>query len=661
MPFLLTALIVWSIGGFLALLCGRHGRLASILGALAVAAGSVLAMIETVGVLADGAERRFDAPWQVPLGAFRLAIDPLSAVFVVAVAVVCGLAAIYGVGYLRHDAQRKNLGVAWCFFNLLTASMVLVVTSRNALLFLVAWEIMSLVSFFLVMFEDEKEHVRQAGWTYLIASHLGTAFLLALFAMLGGHAQSLDFSRFAVAPETGGVLFLLAIVGFGTKAGFVPLHVWLPEAHPAAPSHVSAVMSGVMIKMGIYGLLRTLTFLGAPAAWWGWLLVVVGASSGILGVLFALAQHDLKRLLAYHSVENIGIIALGVGVGVLGVSYGNPTMAMLGFAGGILHVLNHALFKSLLFLGAGAVAHATGTREIDRLGGLLRRMPVTGATFLVGAAAISGLPPLNGFVSELLIYLGSFHGLLAARGMPSAAVASLLVIGSLALIGGLAAACFTKAFGVVFLGEPRSRDGEAAQEVAASLRFPMVILAAACVLIGLLGPLMPSLVGPAAAVLVPAGMPGAGSAGLALGKLALAGVCYGSLILLGGAIGLTLLRRRLLAGRPVAQTGTWDCGYVAPTARMQYTASSFAQPLVGLFHVLLRTKVQSHRPEGMFPQRAGLHTETRDLFRERMYAPLFAGFRRTALWLHGLQQGRIQLYVLYIAIVLIVLLVWKLG
>jgi len=288
---------------------------------------------------------------------------------------------------------------------------LLVVVARNGVLFLMSWELMSLASFFLVTLEDEKESVRRAGWIYLIAMHLGTAFLLAMFLLLGQNAASLDFERLSTAAAPSGVFFLLAVIGFGTKAGFIPMHVWLPEAHPAAPSHVSAVMSGVMIKTGIYGLLRILTLLGPPAAWWGWTLVAIGIVSGILGVLYALAQHDLKRLLAYHSVENIGIIALGLGIGVLGISYSNPMMAALGFTGGLLHVVNHALFKSLLFLGAGSVLHATGTGELDRLGGLLKRMPVTGTTFLIGAVAISGLPPLNGFVSEFLIYLGVIAGL----------------------------------------------------------------------------------------------------------------------------------------------------------------------------------------------------------------------------------------------------------
>ena len=310
-------------------------------------------------------------------------------------------------------------------------------------------------------------------------------------------------SRPAAAPS--GVLFLLAVIGFGTKAGFIPMHVWLPEAHPAAPSHVSAVMSGVMIKTGIYGLLRMLTLLGPPPAWWGWTFVAMGVVSGILGVLYALSQHDLKRLLAYHSVENIGIIALGLGVGVLGISYGNPTMAALGFTGGLLHVVNHAVFKSLLFLGAGSVLHATGTGELDRLGGLLKRMPVTGATFLVGAAAISGLPPLNGFVSEFLIYLGAVAGI-GSQARIAAAWPLMTRVGR-------RRAGVDRRAGRRLLQQglwhrvpwraAERRKQPAPTKPVAAMRWPMVVLAGLCVLIGLAAPLWPLVLQPAVAIVLP--------------------------------------------------------------------------------------------------------------------------------------------------------------
>ena len=420
-------------------------------------------------------------------GKITLGLDPLSALFVLPIAVVAAMAAVYALQYLEGSHTQMTVGVIWFFFNVLAASILLVVAARNGWLFLMCWETMSLASSFLVISEYDRESVRRAGWIYLIAMHLGTACSLDAFSFFGSASGSLDFNRLSAESGMGGTLFMLAIIGFGTKAGFIPLHVWLPEAHPAAPSHVSAVMSGVMIKTGIYGLVRTITFLGKAPSWWGWTLIGIGVASGILGVLFALAQHDLKRLLAYHSVENIGIIAIGLGVGMLGISYGIPAMAALGFLGALLHVINHALFKSLLFLGAGAIQHSTGTRDMDRLGGLLKRMPTTGGTFLVGASAISGLPPLNGFVSELLIYLGVLAGVTEANRSEGMAwvLLCVLVIGGLASIGGLAAACFIKAFGCIFLGEPRSDEAKRGHEVGLAMRIPMLMLAAACIIVAI--------------------------------------------------------------------------------------------------------------------------------------------------------------------------------
>jgi formate hydrogenlyase subunit 3/multisubunit Na+/H+ antiporter MnhD subunit len=436
----------------------------------------------------------------------------------------------------------------------------------------------------------------------------------------------------------------------------MPFHVWLPEAHPAAPSHVSALMSGVMIKTGVYGLLRSLTFLGAPPLWWGWMLIGIGLSSGVLGVLFALAQHDLKRLLAYHSVENIGIIALGIGVGLLGVTTNSPALIVLGFGGGLLHVLNHALFKGLLFFGAGAVLQGTGTHEIDHLGGLLKRMPWTAATFLIGAVAISGLPPLNGFVSEFLIFLGAFQG--GAMLGAASAVPLLALIAGLALIGGLAAACFTKAFGIVFLGEPRTEHASHTQEAGWAMRLPMLLLAAGCALIGLFAPFV---VGALQAVLE-------NTTGLrrevvrenlaaAAGPLAL--VVIGTVAFLLVLVALVLLRRSLLAGRRVEEGVTWGCGYAQPTARMQYTASSFVQPVTTLFRWLLGTHRRLQRPDGIMPANASLTTETPDLCHGNLYRPGFLKINWGLSKLRRLQQGPVQLYVLYIAVTLIVLLAWK--
>ncbi|HEY9595987.1 MAG TPA: proton-conducting transporter membrane subunit, partial [Spirochaetia bacterium] len=470
---------------------------------------------------------------------------------------------------------------------------------------------------------------------------------------------ALDFTRFGgVTGPMAGVVFLLALVGFGTKAGIVPLHVWLPEAHPAAPSHVSALMSGVMIKTGIYGILRIFLVLGSPPPWWGWTVLIIGAASGVIGVLFALAQHDVKRLLAYHSVENIGIICIGIGVGMLGVSYDVPAVAVLGFAGAVLHVLNHALFKGLLFLGAGSVIESAGTREIDRLGGLLRRMPRTGIAFLVASIAICGLPPLNGFVSELLVFAGGLHA--AAASLTSVAASGAVAIAAMALIGGLAAACFAKAFGIVFLGEPRTPQAAAAHEQSRVMTVPMLVLAALCVAVGLLGALAVAAIVPIARVM--AGLP-SDAALPAVDRLV---AVQWRVTIVAGALaaiigGLALLRHLLLRGRKAESTVTWDCGYVKPTARMQYTASSFAQPILSMFSAFMTPRRRMTRIESPFPSEASFSTETPDTFSQRIILPGIGKIADLLSRLRWLQHGRLQLYVLYIAVTIVILFVWRLA
>ncbi len=665
MALILAAVALLLINGVVALLFGRNAKGASAFGVAGPVSALILGLIPAIRVLSGVAVDPIEAAWSMPLGSFSVGLDGLSAFFLVPILGLGALAAIYGAGYLKPYREHKSLGTSWFLFNVLVASMVMVVAARSVLLFLAAWELMSLSSFFLVAFENEKKDVREASWVYLIATHLGTAFLLAMFLLLGQSSNGLDFSRLGgLSEELAGLCFVFAIVGFGTKAGIMPFHVWLPEAHPAAPSHVSALMSGIMIKTGIYGILRVLTFLGPPPAWWGWALIGIGLFSGVIGVLFALAQHDLKRLLAYHSVENIGIIVMGIGIGLLGVSSGSPALAVLGFAGGILHIANHALFKGLLFLGAGSVIHGAHTREIDHLGGLLKRMPWTALSFLIGAAAISGLPPLNGFVSEFLIYVGAFKGILSAKAADAAPLVA--AVAGLALIGGLAAACFTKAFGIVFLGEPRSEKPLNAREAGAAMLFPMLAMAAGCFVAGLLGFLI---VRAMPAVLMDLLRPfGAGSPDpatirteLFAASEQLKSFSYGALAVLG-LIGLiALLRRRLLSGRKLAEGPVWDCGYAAPNARMQYTASSFAQPIIDFFDIFHHGRKRFRPPQGYFPKTASFETKTLDTSQEAVYRPIFETVGRMLSKLHVIQQGRIQLYVLYIVLTLIALFLWKLN
>ena len=566
MDLLLFSLAMITLSSFISCAIRKKPLLSAGISAAGNLIGAICGLFPSVDTLLTGQPQALQLDWAMPYGSFFIEIDPLSSVFLIPIFVLSALTAIYGVRYLTAH-PGKPIGVASCFFNILVACMIMVVIARNAILFLIAWEIMSLSSFFLVTFDDEHPHVRRAGFIYLIATHIGTVFLIALFVCLGQETGSLNFSTFqnlaSLAPATASLLFLFALIGFGTKAGLMPLHVWLPEAHPAAPSHVSALMSGVMIKTGIYGIIRTLTFLPETQAWWGWLLVLIGAISGLLGVLFALAQHDIKRLLAYHSVENIGIITIGIGIGVIGIHSGSAFLAVAGFAGALLHVVNHAFFKGLLFLGAGAIIQAAGTRDIDRFGGLIKRMPWTAGAFLIGSIAICGLPPLNGFVSEFLVYYGAFHG--AIIGKIEVFLPAILAIGSLAGIGGLALACFTKSFGITFLGEARTEAAKKAHEVGISMQLAMWFLAAACGLIAFCSPLI-----------IPAlehvlhDITGMERTIVAIPLTAMASV-LNMIILISGLlacflIALICLRSFFFSKRRKIEHGvTWDCGYADPT------------------------------------------------------------------------------------------------
>lgn len=658
MGIMLAALAILLAGSLVCLFAGRDDAAVSRLGAISSAIAAVMAAFCAGAVLVSGTEVSLRLPWPVPLGSFYVAMDPLSAFFILTIALVCALAAIYGASYLESHRGRKNLGAAWFFFNILFASMLLVVISRNGILFLVAWELMSLSSFFLVMFEHEKAEVREAGWVYLVAAHVGQICLMFLFMLLGDGKSNLDFDQFTapVGAAAGGALFILAVAGFGAKAGFLPLHVWLPDAHPAAPSHVSAVMSGVMIKMGIYGLVRIVSMLGNPPAWWGWSLLGIGALSGIAGILFALAQRDIKRLLAYCSVENVGIITMGLGLWLLGASLNHPALAALALMGALLHVLNHSIYKSLLFFGAGAVAHATGTRDMDRLGGLQKSMPGTAAMVAIGAAAICGLPPFNGFISEFLMYLGVF-GVLATPGSAGGALAGgLIALAAMVMMGGLAAACFTKLFGMVFLGVSRSPGASESHEAPKPMLFAMTVLAGLCVALGLFGPLSVRLVMPVGRELLGDAQV-ADASTTACSLLWKIGLASGVLILITGFF--WMLRRRLLAGRTNATGPTWDCGYAAPSPRMQYTASSFSWPVIAMFKPAIRPRLHADIDKDIFPRHARLASRTDDFFREAMYAPLFRAVSRLARRMYVLQEGRNQLYVLYIAITILVLLLVK--
>jgi hydrogenase-4 component B len=645
---IMGACVLAAGSGLAGVVSGRRSMLGQrvTVGLMVVACGVGLAA--GLGALMDGTIELWTLAGPLADWTFHFRIDPLSAFFLLPIFLLGGASSIYGLGYwpqLEHARNGRRLGL---FHGLLVAGLAGVTLAADGITFLFAWEVMALSAFFLVSTEDHKPEARRAGWIYLIATHIGTLSLFALFAVLRSVIGSFELRRIAPGEAGTGLqagIFLIALLGFGLKAGAMPLHFWLPGAHAAAPSHVSAVLSGVLLKIGIYGLLRTATLLPNLPAMCGLLVLLIGVTSAVLGVVFALGQHDLKRLLAYHSIENIGIILIGLGLSMVGSATNHPTWMVLGLAGCLLHVWNHSLFKGLLFLAAGSIVHATHTREIDHLGGLAKRMPATTILFAAGAVAICGLPPLNGFVSELMIYLGLFG---AAADGHGGLVGIALAAPALAMVGALAVACFVKAYGAVFLGTARTQVAAEAHESPASMIAPMAVLASLCILIGLFPllvlPLLdrvlgtwPGLEGQRISALVPYEM-------ISILAASLIGVI---------AIGLIWVCRRSM---PRQAGPTWDCGYIQSRATVQYTSSSFAQMLVGMFRWVLRPVTHHQPPLGLFPKPSHFESHVPDIILDGTLVPLWSRAKEKISAFKSLQPGRVQQYLLYILIALFVLL-----
>ncbi len=653
----LIGIVIAAVSGFPGLFLSRHSTLGQWLSTALAVIGSAVGL-SSVGVFwAAGDSQPIVRPWAIPGGEFHVAMDGLSALFLVPIFLVSLLGCVYGLGYWKQAEHPDNGRKLRLFYGLLPAGMALLVIARNSILFMVGWEVMALSAFFLVTTEDHDRAVRETGWIYLVATKVATVSLFALFGLLHAVNGSFKLEPLNEANLTPGIttaIFVFMLIGFGIKAGIMPFHVWLPSSHAIAPSHVSAIMSGVIIKMGIYGILRITSLVPHPPVAWGGIVLVLGTISGVLGVAFAVGQHDLKRLLAYHSIENIGIIVMGIGLALLGRSLGRDEWVILGMSGALLHVWNHALFKALLFLSAGSVIHAVHTREIDHLGGLAKRMPLTALCFVVGAVAICGLPPLNGFVSEFLIYLGLF-GTLGVEGKSSFAEAA-FAAPALALIGALAVACFVKVFGAVFLGTARSEHASHAHESPPSMIAAMSVLVACCFFIGL----APFAVAPVLEQAVSAWAPSLGESRQGLLTLApLDSISVMALVLVAGLAvtsGLLWLRLR----NSVVETGpTWGCGFTAPTARMQYTSSSFAEMLVGLFGWALRPRIHRVKVTALLPQPTDFHSHVPDPVLDELVLPTFRFSAWLFSWFRVFQQGRIQAYLLYIFVALVALLLWR--
>jgi hydrogenase-4 component B len=667
---MLLTLILLCVGLLLATGAGalalRQDATRRVYGACGVLAAIVLLLALAHLIAADEAATLvlpLGLPW---IGAhFRL--DALAAFFLAVVNLGAAAASVYGLGYGRHEPAPARV---LPFFPAFLAGMNLVVLAADAFAFLLAWEFMSLSSWALVMAHHRQEGNAHAGYVYLIMASFGTFALLLAFGLLAGSGGGYAFETIRAAylsPELAGAVLALALLGAGSKAGLVPLHVWLPLAHPAAPSHVSALMSGVMTKVAVYGFVRIVfDLLGPPAWWWSVVVLMLGGATAVLGVLYALMQHDLKRLLAYHTVENIGIIFIGLGLALAFQANAMAWAAALALTAALFHVLNHSLFKSLLFFGSGAVLTATGERDMEHLGGLIHRMPLTALTFLVGCAAISALPPLNGFVSEWL----TFQAILVSPDLPQWSLKFLVpAVGAmLALSAALAAACFVKAFGITFLGRPRTAAAEHAHEVDRCSLAAMSGFAGLCVVAGVFPGLIVDALAPVVASLTDARMPvQTGIAWLTLVPVTPERSSYNGLLVLlfiafsAGAAAYVIHR---LASHALRRADPWDCGFPDPSPVTQYTAGSFAQPIRRVYGTLVfraREEVDMPQPGELRP--AWLQVHLKDLVWDGLYLPVAGAVGSVAERLNHLQFLTIRSYLslVFLALIflLLVLAIWR--
>ena len=672
MTALLTVLLACYLLGGLLPLCTTLPHRQNLLAHGFAAAASVMGIALGLAGLLATAPLSLSLSSNIPHLTCALRLDPLAAFFVLTISLVALPASIYAFGYMEEFSGRISVGVLGSLLNGFLLSMTLVVLADNGFFFLILWEIMSLLSYLLVVTEHEKPGVREAGLFYLIMTHVGTAFIMLTFLIFAREAASFSFEAFrhparAIPDGVRSMAFFAALIGFGAKAGIVPLHVWLPYAHPAAPSHISGVMSGVMIKTAIYGLIRVyFDFMGGEFPWWwGVTILIAGTVSALLGVMYALMEHDLKGLLAFHSVENIGIILLGIGAGMIFHTYGLPELAALGLLAGLYHTINHATFKALLFFGAGALQFSTHTRNIEEYGGLLRRMPWTGACFLIGAVSIAALPPTNGFVSEWLV----FQSLFLSVQLPPLLLKLMLPIAAamLALTGALALACFAKAFGLSFLAQPRSPQARRAKEVPWSMRAGMGFLAGACVVLGLAPMLVIPLLDRVTALLTGVSI---SAQVLALDGWVVAPVTveFSSIstpvlaVLLVGAGGLGVLIARLCGkGLRARYYKTWGCG-LNLTPRMEYSAMGFAQPIKQVFETIYQPAVKLEREfleqSKYFIKHQRFESHIHPMFETYLYEPVVRRLLALADRLRVIQAGSLHVYLSYIFLTLVLLLLW---
>ena len=581
------------------------------------------------------------------MGDIAIRIDSLSAWFIMIINFTSVTGVFYGIGYLQaYSNPAPKLTLHWSLFILFHLSMVWVCMLQNGFAFLLAWELMSLTSMMLVIFDHNNAQTLKAGINYLVQMHISVVFLTIGFVWVYSSTGSFSFEAIRTFFQSNNNiwLFLVFFVGFGLKAGFIPLHSWLPHAHPAAPSHISGVMSGVIVKLGIYGIFRIITFLNADYILLGEIILSLSVLTGIYGILNASVHRDFKRMLAYCTIENIGIIGIGIGIGLIGIGNGSAVMYFLGFGGALLHVLNHSLFKSLLFYSAGAVYQQCHTRNMEHLGGLVKTMPKTAAIFLVGAIAIGGLPPFNGFVSEFIIYVGLIEGI--HSNSLSQILLFILSLAGLSVIGGLSVLTFTKTFGVIFLGQPRTELEHKPHEVSKLMLVPQYIIIVLMLSVAFIPQFYLKIIGFALMQMNPLH---ADMTGIIEYANTIQGISMYSLLLIAVAAAIWIVRSLVMKQRLQRIDATWGCGYTAPTSRIQYTGKSFSKPLGKILNFLLieNKHFDELNPGEIFPEKRTYFSHYHDFFERKLIDPIVSRLNYSANYFSFIQNGRVQSYVLY--------------
>lgn len=658
---LISALALAACSGLPSLAASRRnaGRMIS---TTLLVAGCALGITVLAGYWLGGAPSYiWSLPWNSPFGPPQIRLDAVAAFFLFPVFLIAGAGSIYGLGYWAQKNHPASGGRLTLFWGIMTAAMAMVVLAGQMVVFLSAWEIMAMAGYFLLVTDDSQPNVRRAAWIYLIAAHLAALSLIAMCVLLHGMTGTFALWPRRLPADPGGIsvaVFLLALAGFGAKAGLAPMHFWLPDAHAAAPGHVSAFFSGVMLTMGVYGLMRVAAIFADPPLWWGGTFLTVGAGTALLAGIWAIAQTDFKRMMALSSIENMGIIAMALGLAEIGISTRSPVLAALGVCGALLHMLNHSLFKPLLFLCAGAVIHAVHRRGVEGLGGLARNMPRTFTVSLVGALAISGIPPLNGFVSEWIIFCafmvaGSTSGPQATAALPLAV---------LALCGAATFAAYITWISLIFLGRSKTDSTATAHDPGRSMLAPMIVLAGLCVVLGTVPTALAEILNRAAGAWSPAGpLPDIRSI-VPFHIFTVLGI-----VLLAGAaiVGIALRRHRSRRAMPAAVTTdlvpafaaveTWNCGFSPRVGRAAYTGGSMLQMPTHWFRSVIRPRWLRPRIEGIFPLPAEARRESPDPLLDYLINPLAARISRTVDRFRRLHGGKSQIYILYMLLILLIL------